>query len=125
MEVPIDYHILFLAMTFIMFIITIFLLFMETTLEKAVAANILIMFNFVLCMIEAYVFSAVDLYAFDTEGALVHNVYSGMHYFSWLFVVLGYINIMLLVYCVYLYIKKPWTEIMGDEPEIQYQGPPF
>lgn len=125
MEVPIDYHILFLAMSFILFVISIFLIFVDTSLEKAVGATILIMFNMVLCIIVGYVFAAVDLYSYDSSGALVHNVYSGMHYLSYIYLVLFYVNILLMVYCAYLFIRKPWSEVYGDESKIRYKGPPY
>lgn len=117
MEVPIDYHILFIAMSFILFIITIFLLFIETSLEKAVAANVIIMFNIILCGIISLSFGAIDLYGYDSSGAVVHNVYSEMYPFVYIYWTIGYVNIALLFYCVYLYFKKPWEE---HENEIQY-----
>lgn len=110
-----DYHILFLVMTFILFIISIFLLFIETNFEKAVAAFILIIFNFVLCGIVSLGFGAIDVYGYDSTGALVANVYSDMYYFIIVFWILGYINIMLLFYCVYLFYRKPWEEYMHRE----------
>ena len=117
-----DYHILFLAMSFVIFIITIFLIFVETNLEKAVGAMILCMFNFILCIIVGYVFSAVDIYGYDSTGAVVHNIEASMYPFTYLYLVMGWINIMLMVYCGYLFIRKPWTEVYGDESEIQYQS---
>lgn len=125
MDVPMDYHLLFLAMSFVVFIITIFLLFMDTNLEKAVAGMILCAFNMVLNLLCAYIFSAVDLYGFDTSGNVVHNVEGGMYPMSFIYVVLIYLNIMLMVYASYLFIRKPWTEMYGDEAQIQYKGPPY
>ena len=118
--IPIDYHILFLAMSFIIFILTIILLFVEASFEKAVGAFILCCFNIVLCLLCAFIFSAVDLYGFDTTGATVHNIYGGMNILSIIYVVLIYINILLMVYCGYLFIRKPWEEMFEDEPKIQY-----
>ena len=122
MNVPIDYHLLFLSMSFIIFIITIFLIFVETNLEKAVGAMILCMFNLVLCMIVGYVFSAVDIYGYDSAGAVVHNIEGSMYPLTYLYLIMGWINIMLMVYCGYLFIRKPWSEVYGDESEIQHQG---
>jgi len=123
MELPIDYHMLFLMMSFIIFIITIFLLFIDTTLEKAVAANVLIMFNLILCSIISLGFGAIDYYGYDSAGEIVHNVESGMYPFVYVYWIMIYINIMLLFYCVYIYIKKPWEEYIqesGYENEEQY-----
>lgn len=124
MEIPLDYHILFLTMTFVLFIISIFLMFIDVTLEKAVAAFILLLFNFVICGIVSLGFGAIDLYGFDSTGAVVHNVYTNMWPFIYLYWMIGYINIMLLFYCVYIFYKKPWEQYMMKgkyENEIQYQ----
>jgi len=125
MEIPIDYHILFLAVSFLLFILAGFLMFIDTTLEKAILAFIFCMFNVILNFLNAFIFSAVDLYGFDTTGAVVHNVYGGMHPLSFIFVVMMYINILFMVYCVYLFIRKPWTDVFGDETKVQYKGPSY
>jgi len=125
LEVPMDYHILFLAMSFIVFIITIMLLFVDATLEKAVAAFILIMFNLVLCIICGYLFAGIDIYGYDSTGTIVHNIHSSMHIFSWIYLVLFWVNFMLSIYAVYLFYRKPWTDVFGDETQVQYKGPPY
>ena len=114
MEIPIDYHIIFMIMVFILFLVSILLLFIDTTLEKTVAANILIVFNIILCMIVSLSFGAIDLYGYDTDGVVVHNVYSDMFPFIYIYWALGYINIMLLFYCVYHYYKKPWEDYVEE-----------
>lgn len=124
LEVPMDYHLLFLAMNFIVFIITIFLLFVDTTFEKAVGAFILNMFNMVLCIVCGFLFTAVDIYGYDSTGAIVHNVHSSMHMLSWIYVTLFWVNLMMLFYATYLFYKKPWTDVYGKD-EIQYQSPPY
>lgn len=125
MYVPMDYHILFLAMSFVLFIISIFLIFVDTNMEKAVGATILTLFNFVLTIIVGYVFNAVDIYGYDSSGNVVHNVEASMYPFSYLYLVMGWIYVCLLIYCGYLFIKKPWNEVYGDEGQVRYQGPPW
>lgn len=120
MEIPLDYHILFLAMTFMLFLICIFLLFIESTFEKTIACFILSMLNFVMCGLVSLGFGAIDLYGYDSTGAVVHNVYSDMYPFIYIYWIFGYINIMLLFYCVYIFYKKPW-----DDYEKQYRGPQY
>ena len=115
MEFLMDYHILFMMMSFILFIIAILLLFVNATLEKAVAANVLLFFNMILNLIVSLGFGGIDLYSWDSTGTLVHNVYSDMYPFIYIYWIFFYISLMLLFYCVYLYIKKPWDEfMMGD-----------
>ena len=121
MEIPIDYHLLFLAMSFILFLITMFLLFLDdVTVEKGVAALVFCMFNVILCIIIGYSFAAIDLYGYDSTGAVVHNVYSDLYPLMYVYVAMGYINIMLMFYCVYIFIKKPWEEAIGDEKKKDY-----
>ena len=117
-----DYHIIFLVMTFVLFIISVFLLFVDASFEKAVAAFILIMFNFTLCLLVSMGFGAIDVYGYDSDGALVANVYSDMYYMIIVFWILAWINVMLLFYCVYLFYRKPWEEfVKGDRYERQEQ----
>ena len=125
MYVPMEYHLLFLAMSFILFLVTIFLLFLDTTYEKAVAAQILIMFNMVMNIIIALLFSGVDIYGYDTTGAIVHNLIGDMHPFAYLYLVFFYINLMLMFYCVYLFIKKPWEDFVEHEDETVYYNSGF
>jgi len=110
MEFAIDYHILFMVMSFMMLVISILLLFLETTFEKAVAANIFIIFNFVLCLLVSFGFGAIDFYSFDSNGELVHNVSASMYPFIYIYWVMAYVNLTLLFYCAYIYLKKPWEQ---------------
>ena len=119
MEIPLEIFLIFFVMTFILFIITLFLLFIDVTVEKAVAALILTMFNFILCIIVSLSFAAIDLYSYDSSGAVVHNVYSELYPFQYFYWVFSYINFILAVYCGYLFIQKPIEENQ-NEREIQY-----
>lgn len=110
MEFAMDYHILFMVMSFMLLIMSVLLLFIDTTIEKAVAANIFIMTNIVICSLVALGFGAIDFYSYDSSGTLVHNVSGSMYPFVYIYWILGYVNIMLLFYCIYIYYKKPWEE---------------
>jgi len=112
--IPLDYHILFLTMVFILFIISVFLLFIDSTFQKTIGANIIIMVNFILCIIVSLGFGAIDVYGYDADGALVHNV-TDVWPFIYIFWAFGYINIMLLFYCVYIYYRKPWEQYQKNE----------
>ena len=121
MEIPMEYHILFMIMSFVLFIVTILLLFIDTTLQKAVAANIFIVFNIALNSIVSLGFSAINLYSFDSSGSLVNNVYSNMHPFIYIYWIFIWVNIMLIFYCVYIYFKKPWEEYI-EQNDRYYNG---
>ena len=105
-----DYHIIFMVMSFLLLILTVLLLFIDVTFEKAIAANIFTMFNLVLCSLVSMGFGAIDFYSYDNTGTLVHNVSGSMYPFVYIYWILGYINLMLLFYCVYIYYKKPWED---------------
>jgi len=111
MEFLVDYHIIFLVMSFIIFIITVVLLFDDDiTIVRNVGANILILFNMVVNLIVSQGFGAIDVYGYDSDGVLVHNVSPSMYPFVYIYWIFFYINLMLLFYCVYIYFKKPWEE---------------
>ena len=120
MDVPIDYHILFICINIILFILTIMLLFVDNTFEKAIAANIFIWFNLVLTMICAFLFGAVDAPGYDSSGNIVHNTLDTMYPFIYFYLVIFYINMMLLFYTVYLFIKKPWEDIENEKDAFSY-----
>lgn len=115
--VLIDYHIVLMMMSFILLIITAFLLFIDPTVETTTAAYIFIMINMVLCIFCALSFYGLDLVGYDSAGEVVHNTYYEMQTFSFLFVGFFYINIMLLVYGAYLYYKKPWEEFLEENKD--------
>ena len=110
MEFAMDYHILFLVISFVLLIMSVLLLLIDTSIEKAVAANIFIVLNFMLCSLVSLGFGAIDFYSYDSSGTLVHNVSGSMWPLIYFFWILAYVNFMLLVYCVYIYYKKPWEE---------------
>jgi len=115
MEIPIDYHILFLMMTFILFILTIILLFVDNTFEKTIAAMVLAVFNMVLCIFNALSFYAIDLYGHSGSGVLEHNVYYDLYPLGFLYLGLFYINFMLTIYCGYLFLRKPMEDHYGKD----------
>jgi len=98
---------------------------MDTNLEKAVAGFILCSFNIVLSLLCAFIFSAVDLVGYDASGAVVHNLEGSMYPMTVVYVVLIWINVMLMVYASYLFIRKPWVDVFGDETKTNYKGPSY
>jgi len=105
-----DYHIVFMMMSFILFIVAVLLLFVDVNFHKTIAANVLLFFNMILNLIVSQGFGAIDLYSWDSDGTLVHNVTGSMYPFVIVYWVFFYISLMLLFYCVYIYYKKPWDD---------------
>lgn len=122
MNVPMDYHLLFLVMNFVLLFVSILLLFLDTTMEKATAAMIFIMINMILTIIVALIFGAVDVYGYDSDGNIVHNIISDLYPFIYVYWTIFYINLMLLVYGIYVFIKKPWDEYVENENQTYYEN---
>jgi len=112
-----DYHLIFIILSILIFIITLMLLFIEPSVEQTTAALILIMFNIVLCIYCALSFYGINLPGYDSAGTMVANTTHDMETFSFLFVLLFYINVMLTVYCGYLYMRKPWEQLKDELDE--------
>jgi len=122
MEIPIDYHLIFIMMSFIFFILIMFLIFIDNDFNKTVAAFILSMFNSVLCIISALSFFSINIFTTDAAGTLVSNPYHDLGIFSIVFVILFYINILLVIYCIYLFYKRPWEVLRDKDEEKFYQN---
>ena len=117
----IEYHLIFMIIIFLFFMISILLLFIDVTLERAIAANIFTVVNFILCSIVSLGFGAINVYGYDADGLIVNNIYGDMYYFIYVFWAMGYINIMILFYCVYVYYKKPWEEYESGKYDVTSQ----
>ena len=122
MEIPMDYHLLFLVITFLLLILTIIFLFIDPTVEKTTASVILIILNVIFCVVSAYSFFAIDYYGFDSAGAVVHNSYTAMYPLHVIWWGLTYVNIMLFVYCGYLFWKKPWEHYFGETDDVVWSS---
>jgi len=110
MQIPIDILLIYIVIQIILFFLTVLLIFVEPTVEKTSAGLILIAVNIVICIMVALSYSAVDFYGFDYAGEIVHNVNNDLYPFMILYWGFFYINLMLSVYCGYLFWRKPWEE---------------
>jgi hypothetical protein len=106
----IDYHLIFILITFFLFIISVLLLFIESSLQRTTAAVVFIFFGIILCILCSIAFHSIDLYGYTSTGTIVHNNIPDQMDLSMIFYALFFINIMLLVYAGYLFISKPWEE---------------
>ena len=95
----IDYHLVFIAMTFAMFILEIMILFFsEHTLEKLVGNIILSGFNANICWICCLSFYGLNIPGFDSEGNLVNNLTVDMTMLSGIFLGLFLVNVGIIIY---------------------------
>jgi len=122
MGIPVEYHMLFCFLSIIFFIIILALLFIEPTFDKTVAGFILCFFNLVVSAVAGLGFFAFDLYGYDTSGILVENLVNDYDFLGMVFVILAYICVILMLYCIYLWYKKPWEGVRKIEgnPYVNY-----
>lgn len=106
--IPVDYHFIFIAMSFILLLVVVVFLFVDNTKEKTIAAMLLAGINYLFCMINSFAFFSVDFYAFTTGGTLVHNPSPEMYPLFAIFFLFVMINIVFLFYCYYLWVRNPW-----------------
>ena len=118
----VDYHLLFMIFSFIVFLVSVFLLFIEPTIEKSIAGMMLTMFNIILCMIIIYSFTVVDNPGFDSTGTVVHNynVQMADGGFDAVFWAILWVSLMMFIYACYLLIQKPWEAQHQDEEDEEW-----
>lgn len=123
MGIPVEYHMLFCMLSIVLFIITLALLFIQPTFNQVTAAFILCFLNAVVSAVAGAGFFAFDLYGYDTAGAVVTNVVNEYDFLGLIFVILAYISILLLFYCVYLWYEKPWSNVrkVDYNPYVNYK----
>ena len=120
MQIPIDYHIIFILISIILLLFTILLIFIESTAQKTSAGVIIIMLNIIICIICALGAANVDMYGYNSDGELVHNINYNLKpiiiMYWWFF----YVNFMLMIYCGYLFANKPWEKEDAEEENSFY-----
>ena len=100
-----DYHLLFVTMAFILFVIQIFLLFVDTDKWKAIGAMILTGFNMNLCWVVSLGFTVINIPGFTSSGVLVDNPTPDMWMFFAMFLGLASVNTMLMFYAPTILIR--------------------
>lgn len=118
MEVLSDYHLFFMAMAFGIFFISMILLFIDNTKDKTIAALILCAFNYLLCMINSLAFFAIGIIGVDGGGTAHVNAYYDMQIFYAIFFLLHWLNIILIYYCWWLWVRDPWNVGQPGSSEI-------
>lgn len=110
MGFPETYHLIFIGISIILFVLIIDLLFTKRTFEKTVAGFIFCFINIVICFLTGLGFFAIDFFSFDSAGVIVSNVISDYSSLGFVFIGLSYISFIMLLYCVYLFYEKPWNK---------------
>lgn len=108
----IDYHIIFIVISFLMLFFEIYYIFIEPYKEGVIAGALLCAINWVICLINYMSFFAVGLAGTDYTGDVIVTTYSGMYSFFVLFYVLQWVNLILIFVCWY-----KWMGLVHAESE--------
>lgn len=108
MEILQDYHLLFIGVSFAMLFISILFLFVNNTKEKMFGALILCGLNYVLCIFNSYGFFRIGIVGYSADTSIVVNAYEEMFPVYAVFFLLYWINILLIFYCWWLWVRNPW-----------------
>lgn len=104
-----DYHLLFMAMSFCLLIITLYLLFLdEKTKQGIMMAMFLNAINWLLCIIISLGFFGIGLIGYDSGGTPSVTSYADMYPYFAVYMMLQYACVALMFLCVYFWTKKAW-----------------
>jgi len=98
-----DYHLVFIVLSFVMLLFTIFFLFDDNTPQKTIAAFIMCALNSVLCLINYLSFFGIGLIGYNAEGTLDVTTYGDMYPLFMYFFGIYWVNILFIFYCWYKY----------------------
>ena len=104
----VQYHLLFIASSFILLLISIYLLFLDKTKQGGIAALILIGLNLAICEMNYLVFFGIDLIGYTCEGTAVITKYPDMYMFFSFFFLMFWLNVALVYYCIYKQTHNIW-----------------
>ena len=112
-----DYQLIFMLLSFIMFFIAIFLIFIKPTTEKIIAAILFILFDIIIAFVCLFSMNSINIVGYNTNGTISLNRIVDFMGFNQIYLVIAYLDMMLFLYCGYLLIKKPWEENKSAEDE--------
>jgi len=113
MEILMDYHLVFIVISFALLILSVLLLTLSPTIEQTLAAMIFTGINYVLCIFNSFAFYRIGLVGYVSDGSIEVNAYEEMYSSYVIFMLLLFINIALFFYGYWIYVRKPW------EPDIK------
>jgi len=109
MEVLMDYHLVFMGMSFILLLFTIVLLIVDNTKEKTMFAMILAGINYLLTLICSLGFFAIGIIGYSPDGTITINANHDMFAFYLVFFLLHIFQIVLIIYCYWKWVQDPWN----------------
>ena len=124
MGIPIEYHLMLMLLSFILFFTSLIMIFINPEFYKTIGAMILIFLNVPVSWVTGQGFFSFDLYGYDSSGNVVSNIISEYSELGFIFIVIAYISVIMLFYCFYLFYDKPWkdTKKVEGNPYVYYSG---
>lgn len=123
MEVLMEYHLVFMAMSFILLLFTIVLLIVDNTKQKTMFAMILAGLNYLLTLISSFGFFSIGIIGYSPDGSITINANHDMFAFYTIFFLLHLFQVVLIWYCIYLYAKDIWNIDQEGKPKDYEPGP--
>lgn len=112
MEIIMDYHLMFIVISFVLLLLTLLFQFIEPTREKAIASMLLAGFNYLICIVNAYGFFRIGLVGYTAEGESVVTAYPEMLSLFAIFMLLHFLQLVFIFHAYYLMVIEPWkTEV--------------
>ena len=108
MEVLMEYHLVLMAMAFVLLLFTVILMFIVKTKEAVFAGIILSAINWLLCLICMYGFFRIGLIGYTPSGTTPINVYTDLTSIHTVFYGLHFLSIAFIYYGYWLWVKNPW-----------------
>jgi hypothetical protein len=111
----IDYHLIFMLLTLMLFFGSIFLIWLVNTKHSCIVASLLLSANLMFCMITIMGFLGIDYFGFDsTTGLTTVNVYQDMYMFAIVFEAILWLNGGMLFISIYKYTRIVLNEKMKE-----------
>jgi len=117
-----DYHLLFIAVTLVLLIMTILLLFFaEVQGVELYGVMLLCGLNWLLSLLSMLGFFGIGIPYYDpSTNAVITEIVPDMYPLFSYFLLIFFMQIMFLYYCGYLHIKQAW-EIKDSQDKIRLQ----
>jgi hypothetical protein len=105
-----DYHLVFIVLAFLLLLVSITFIFVDTTPQKIIAAMLLSGINTTLCTINYLSFFGIGIIGYTSTGAIDVTTYGDMYPVFMFFFGLYWVNVILIFYCWYKYTYTVWTK---------------
>ena len=105
-----EYHIVFIIITFILLVYTFELIFRDSTPKSIIAAMIICAINAILCVINYISFFGIGIIGYIGDGTVDVNTFADMYQLFMFFFGMYWINVILIFYCWYKHTVTVFTE---------------